>query len=43
MGHVAASHPKQFFILPGFFAQLIESKRGKVVAMATKYLIILST
>ena len=21
LGHVAASHPKQFFILPGFFAE----------------------
>ena len=40
LGHVAASHPKQFFILPGFFAQLIGSKRGRVVAMATKNLII---
>jgi len=37
LGHVAASHPKQFFILPGFFAQLIGSKRGMVVAMATKH------
>ncbi|EFX70009.1 hypothetical protein DAPPUDRAFT_113060 [Daphnia pulex] len=35
--HVAASHPKQFFILPGFFAQLTGSKRGRVVAMATKH------
>jgi hypothetical protein len=40
LGHVAASHPKQFFILPGFFAQLFGSKRGRVVAMATKNLII---
>jgi hypothetical protein len=29
MGHLAASNPKQFFILPGFFAQLIESKRER--------------
>jgi hypothetical protein len=37
LGHVAASHPKLFFSLPGFFAQFIGSKRGRVVAMATKH------
>jgi hypothetical protein len=40
LGHVAASHPKQFFVLPGFFAQLNGSKKGRVVAMATTNLII---
>jgi hypothetical protein len=39
LGQAATSHPKQFFILPGFFAKLTENKRGRVVAIYKIYLL----